>query len=148
MTVVAWDGKTLAADKMAASVGYGYTVTKLHRLWHGGIVGFSGDGDEAMALLAWLNSNDQNPDKYPASMKDGNTSALEIDPDGTVWSWGKTPYPQRVECRFYAMGHGRDFALAAMHLGKTAREAVEVACALDVFCGNGIDTMEPSAVEE
>ena len=39
------------------------------------------------------------------------------------------------------MGHGRDFTLAAMHLGHDARTAVEVACALDAFCGCGIDTL-------
>ena len=115
MTCIAWDGKTLAADKMSCSVGYGYTVTKIYRLANGGIVGFSGDGDGAMALLAWLNSP-RDAAAYPLG--------------------------QSIECQRYAMGHGRDFALAAMHLGKSAREAVEVACALDVFCGNGIDTLE------
>lgn len=141
MTVIAWDGKTLAADKMACSAGYGYTVTKLHRMRDGAIVAFAGDGDGAMALLAWLNAA-QNPAAYPEAQKDNDTSALVVRPDGSVWSYGKTPYPQRIECARYAMGHGRDFALAAMHCGKSAREAVEVACELDVFCGNGIDTME------
>lgn len=141
MTCIAWDGKTLAADKMSCSVGYGYTVTKIHRLKGGAIVGFSGDGDGAMALLAWLNSP-RDAAAYPLGQKDNDTSALVIEPGGAVWSYGKTAYPQRIECQRYAMGHGRDFALAAMHLGKSAREAVEVACALDVFCGNGIDTLE------
>lgn len=141
MTCIAWDGKTLAADKMSCSVGYGYTVTKIHRLATGGIVGFSGDGDGAMALLAWLNSL-REVAAYPPGQKDNDTCALLIEWNGSVWSYGKTAYPQRIECKHYAMGHGRDFALAAMHLGKSAREAVEVACALDVFCGNGIDTLE------
>lgn len=142
MTVIAWDGRTLAADKMSCSVGYGYTVTKVHRLRDGSIVAFSGDGDNAMALLAWLEAA-RNPATYPDAQKDGdnNASAFLVRPDGTAWSYGKTPFPQRVECRFYAMGHGRDFALAAMHLGHDARTAVEVACALDAFCGNGIDTL-------
>lgn len=141
MTVIAWDGKTLAADKMACAAGYGYTVTKVHRLRDGAIVAFSGDGDGAMALLAWLNAA-QNPVAYPEQQKDNDTSALVVKPDGSVWSYGKTPYPQRIECKSYAMGHGRDFALAAMHLGKSAKEAVEVACALDVYCGNGVDALD------
>lgn len=141
MTCIAWDGKTLAADKMACSVGYGNTVTKVYRLKSGGIAGFAGDGDGAMALLAWLESS-RDAAAYPPGQKDNDTSALVIAPGGAVLSYGKTPFPQRIECQRYAMGHGRDFALAAMHLGKSAREAVEVACALDVFCGNGIDTLE------
>lgn len=141
MTVIAWDGRTLAADKMSCSAGYGYTVTKVHRLRDGSLVGFSGDGDGAMALLAWLEAA-RNPAGYPEAQKDNDTSAVVVRPDGTVWSYGKTPFPQRIECRFYAMGHGRDFALAAMHLGHDARKAVEVACALDAFCGCGIDVVE------
>lgn len=141
MTVIAWDGKTLAADKMACSQGYGYTVTKVHRLRDGSLVALSGDGDHAMALLAWLNAA-QNPAAYPGEQKDNDTSAFVVRPDGAAVSYGKTPYPQVIEDPLYAMGHGRDFALAAMHCGKTAREAVELTCRLDVFCGNGIDTLE------
>lgn len=141
MTVIAWDGRTLAADKMSCSAGYGYTVTKVYRLTSGGMAAFAGDGDHAMALLAWLDSGRALAD-YPKAQESSDTSALVVEVDGSVWSWGKTPHPQRVECRFYAMGHGRDFALAAMHLGHDARKAVEVACALDAFCGNGIDALE------
>ena len=141
MTCIAWDGKTLAADKMSCSVGYGYTVTKVHRLASGALAAFSGDGDGAMTLLHWLNGA-RADDKYPPGQKDNETSALVIERDGSVWSFGKTPHAQRIECARYAMGHGRDFALMAMRLGKTAREAVELTCELDVFCGNGVDTLE------
>ena len=140
MTVVAWDGKTLAADKRASSCGYGYTVTKVHRLRDGSIAAFAGDGDGAMALLAWLDAA-RNPAAYPEAQKENDTCALVINQNGVAWSYGKTAYPQRIESVPYAFGHGRDFALAALHLGKTAREAVEVACALDLTCGNGIDSL-------
>lgn len=140
MTVIAWDGRTLAADKMACSAGFGYTVTKLHRLRDGSLVALSGDCDHALALLAWLNAA-QNPAAYPDAQKDSDTSAFVVRPDGSCWSYGKTAYPQRVEDRLYAMGHGRDFALAALHCGLSAREAVELTCRLDVFCGNGVDVM-------
>lgn len=139
--MIAWDGKTLAADKMACSAGYGYTVTKVHRLADGSIVAFSGDGDSAMALLRWLDG-DRQPADYPAAQKDNDTCAFVVQPNGCCVSWGKTAHPQIIEDERYAMGHGRDFALAAMHCGKTAREAVEVACRFDVYCGCGIDTLE------
>jgi ATP-dependent protease HslVU (ClpYQ) peptidase subunit len=112
----------------------------VHRLKSGGIVGLAGDGDHALALLAWLDS-EREQEKYPAAQKDNDTSALVIEPDGRVLSFGKTAHPQPVEDKVYAFGHGRDFALAAMHCGKTAREAVEIACLLDVYCGNGIDAL-------
>lgn len=140
MTVIVWDGKTLAADKRGSSHGYGYTVTKVHRLRDGGLVALSGDGDSAMALLVWLNAA-RNPALYPPEQKDNDTCAFVVEPDGRTVSYGKSPYPQVIEDRTYAMGHGRDFALAAMHMGADARKAVEVACALDFFCGNGIDAL-------
>ena len=39
---------------------------------------------------------------------------------------------------FDAIGSGSDFARAAMHLGHSAREAVEVACKLSVWCSEPI----------
>lgn len=141
MTVIAWDGKTLAADKMSCSAGYGYTVTKVHRLADGSVAAFAGDVDSAMALLHWLNG-DRDAATYPDAQKTNDTSAFVVGPDGKAVSYGKTPHPQVMEDRYYSMGHGRDFALAAMHCGKTAREAVELTCLLDVYCGNGVDTLE------
>ena len=44
----------------------------------------------------------------------------------------------QVESSFHAVGSGRDFAIAAMHLGKTAREAVELACLYDIYTGGPI----------
>lgn len=41
----------------------------------------------------------------------------------------------RVDSAFHAVGSGRDFAIAAMHYGKSAREAVELACLYDVSTG-------------
>ena len=56
-----------------------------------------------------------------------------------VYSTG--PHPECIENQMYSRASGMDFALAAMYLGKTAREAVEVACALSAECGLGIDTL-------
>ena len=45
------------------------------------------------------------------------------------------------EDKFIAFGAGRDYALTAMFLGKSAIEAVQVAIQLDTSCGMGIDTL-------
>lgn len=99
-----------------------------------------------MALLSWLNGSRDHA-AYPKSQEkdENNASAFVVGLDGVARSWGKTPHPQVLECSLYAMGHGRDFALAAMHCGKSAREAVELTCKLDVYCGNGVDTLELQA---
>lgn len=40
-----------------------------------------------------------------------------------------------------AIGSGQDFAIAAMHLGKTAADAARVAADLDLYCSGSIDTI-------
>lgn len=42
---------------------------------------------------------------------------------------------------FDAIGAGRDFAKAALHLGHTPHEAVEVACKLSLYCSEPITDM-------
>jgi ATP-dependent protease HslVU (ClpYQ) peptidase subunit len=39
---------------------------------------------------------------------------------------------------FEAIGAGEDFAITALHLGKTAREAVQIACELSPWCRDPI----------
>ena len=139
MTIIAWDGYTLAADKAAHNNGYLSTVTKIYRV-PDGLVGLSGDGDAAMDLLEWF-QNGRIAKDYPAAQK-GNgdrSGALFIDKQKQIWSYDKSPNAQQYMQKFHAMGCGRDYAMATMHLGFDSVKAVEVACALDVYCGNGID---------
>lgn len=141
MTVIAWDGKTLAADKAATNVGFSSTVTKIYRV-PAGLVGFAGNGDAAMQLLQWFREG-MDVKNYPECQKgeDDAASAIFVSKDGSVYGFGSSPWPQRNENVCQAFGSGRDYALAAMHLGFDARRAVEVAIALDNDCGCGIDTL-------
>ncbi|AVQ81666.1 hypothetical protein [Variovorax sp. PMC12] len=140
MTVIAWDGKTLAADKRAVHAGYtGGTVTKIHR-WPGGLCAFSGDLDVGVQLVEWLRAGAV-PADFPKLQTENAANFLVIHVDGSVCQYERTPVPLVFEEGRRAMGSGRDFALAAMHLGHDARAAVEVACALDSGCGNGIDVL-------
>ena len=140
MTIIAWDGKTLAADKRATHCSYkGSSVTKIHT-WEGGLCGFAGDMDTAVTLLAWLRAGAV-PSEFPQIQCEDPSTLLVIYADGRVAEYGRTPFPMFLEGPFHAVGSGKSYALAAMHLGKNARKAVEVACALDSYCGNGIDTL-------
>lgn len=150
MTVIAWDGRTLAADKQNTCHGYASAVTKVY-LVPGGRVGFAGNAYHAMELLAWFNAG-RPADAWPAPAdRNDCADALFVDDERSeLWLYcGQSAYGQRLEDTYTAMGCGRDYALAALHLGKTAREAVDVACALDVRCGCGVDVLElqPSPTE-
>lgn len=140
MTVIAWDGKTLAADKRGTVAGMAYAVTKIHRL-PDGLVAFSGGGAHAAELLNWF-FGARNPAAYPRCDDEGGAGALHINQDGRIFMYSAAnPFPERIEEAFFARGAGRDYAMAAMHLGCDARRAVEVACVFDTGCGSGIDTL-------
>lgn len=142
MTCIAWDGKTLAADKRACYGVMICTVTKIERV-NDLLVGAAGELTFCRQLIAWVRSG-RDPKDFPAiqSSKDDWQPLLVIETDGTPSLYERSPYPIRYEQQHVAIGSGREFARAAMHLGCDARKAVEVACALDNGCGNGIDTLE------
>lgn len=142
MTVIAWDGRTLAADKRGVAAGYGFTVTKLFRT-ELGLVGVDGYFDSCLELVEWIRSG-ANPSEHPDSQKDEKrySYAVLITPDKKILRYECGPLPIKVEEKFYACGSGRDYALAAMYMGATAEKAVAVASHFDTECGNGIDTLE------
>lgn len=143
MTVIVWDGTTLAADKQGTSANLARTVTKIHRIPNG-ILGFCGVLSHGMAVLEWFR-NGEDKDKWPYPKGDdvASTAVLVIRADGAcMYHTDEGPHPERFEDPFIAIGSGRDYAMAAMYLGCDARHAVEVACKFDVTCGQGIDTLE------
>lgn len=141
ITCIAWDGLTLAADKRATVSSLNRTTTKIHRVGKT-LVGYCGDADQGLEMLAWIRKGAK-PVSFPTSQrnKDDWAATLVISPGSVIQLYERTPYPIRYEDKQYAIGSGRDYALAAMHLGKTAKEAVEVACFFDPGCGNGVDTL-------
>ena len=139
MTCIAWDGATLAADRQASVGSLRVATTKIIRLASGGLCGGSGDGPILRALLQWA-VDGMSQDKYPEN-KDTDADMIYIAPDKTCWLYTRNCFPLAVEQPFMATGSGRDFAMAAMYLGKTASEAVTVAAALDTGVGHDIDTL-------
>lgn len=142
MTVICWDGHTLAADKRAGGNDMPRTVTKIRRAKNGSLIGCTGTACGDMELMAWYEAG-ADADKFPAIHRDNAQSShmIEITPDRKVRMYMNCPFPATFEDGNHAIGSGRDFAMAAMHIGKNAREAVEVAIALTATCGNGIDTL-------
>lgn len=141
MTVIAWDGKTLAADKRSSFGGMHATVTKLYRI-NGSLVGCAGGSAQNAEMRVWFSAG-CDAKLFPEPQRDSDkcVSMLVVSPDGVLRQYENSPHPFIVENKLWAIGSGRDFALAAMHLGLPADRAVEVACALDCTCGNGIDTL-------
>lgn len=148
MTTIAWDGKTLAADKMGDRSGLRTTLTKIWR-WHGTpqiILAGCGRIDHVVALKDWY-ENGAIPENYPAfQSNDDKGSTLIVVRGALVFVYQATSVPVPIENCFDAWGSGRDFAISGMSLGLTAREAVEHAAKFDTGTGCGVDAfdVEPS----
>lgn len=142
MTVIAYDGRRLAADKQNTVHGFSDRVTKIFRV-PGGMVGFAGHAVHIARLVEWFKAG-RPADAWPApTSEDKCGDALFIDGDGRIFLYsGESPIPMVSESPFAAMGSGRDYALAALYLGHSASDAVRVASALDIHCGQGVDVLE------
>lgn len=141
MTCIAWDGRTLAADRRATRGTVIAEVTKIFKV-RDVLVGCSGDAQFHAALREWVRA-ERKPEEYPTHQRDKDDwqPMLVIESNGSISFYERSPYPIRFHDKHFAIGSGRDFALAAMHLGLSSEAAVGVACCLDSGCGNGIDTL-------
>ncbi len=142
MTVIAWDGKTLAADKLITFGSTRGTVTKLFRYGHE-LLAICGNASTGREILHWYRDG-ADPAAYPSVNRDPDKGAslICIRPPGEVWKYESSPHPFRLEGKFAAFGCADEMALVAMECGKSAREAVEVVCKFNIYCGNGVDTLE------
>ena len=142
MTVIVWDGKTLAADKQATNSGLKMTCTKLRRV-NGCLIGVSGDFDLAQTTVKWF-ADGADPEKFPKHQEtdDKWVGLVCITPDKRVLKYERSPYPMEyTEMEFFAVGSGRDYALGALAMGADAVTAVEVASRFDNGCGLGVDVL-------
>lgn len=141
MTVIAWDGRALAADRLMQSGDTRQPTTKIWR-HGGGLVGVTGNLSVGMEMLAWFRAGAE-PAAFPASNRNLGEGAtlVHVDAAGRCWRYDSTPHAFVVEGPFAAFGSGDMAALVAMHCGKTAREAVEVAAVYCSSVGLGVDEL-------
>ena len=142
MSVIVWDGKTLAADKQLTVGAVRFAGTKIFEI-RGSLVGFSGDFDFAQSMKHWFESGCE-VEKYPASQNDNDrwVGMLVVTKDRKIYKYERSPYPMDMtENKVYAFGSGREFALGALSMGADAQKAVEIAMLHEINCGVGIDKL-------
>ena len=141
MSVVAWDGKYVAADQQATSGQMMCKCVKLMKV-RGYAVGFVGREDVGLMLVEWFRAG--------AKIEEWLTDVQQSEAGGTLIvvgrnkAWEICEYPIFAEILdpFWAWGTGREVALGAMSMGVDARTAVEAAIKFDVSCGVGVDFFE------
>ena len=139
MSVLAWDGHTLATDRQITN---GNTITTpicKHERYGAELLGLVGALGASRAMRDWYIAG-ANPDAFPKLRPDTNAVLIVVHADGSLSEYSGEPYACRYAAGLpYAAGTGESAALAAMRCGKTAAEAVQIACEVDIYCGGGVD---------
>jgi ATP-dependent protease HslVU (ClpYQ) peptidase subunit len=142
MTTIAYTNRVLACDSCYSAVNVIWTrAPKIKRLSTGALIGFSGDTDARamMDLFDRVKTEKQLPTRKQILDLQFDTDALFIMRSGRIfnvecgyneghWEGGLYEWGER----FAATGSGGKFALVAMECGKTAVEAVHMACRRDI----------------
>jgi|ERR1035437_4350763 ATP-dependent protease HslVU (ClpYQ) peptidase subunit len=139
MSVVAFDGIHIAADRQGTSGEYINRSTKIRRLLNGDVIAWTGTSENGLAVAQWYEAG-ADPALWPASQKGEDWSRLIVVSKGRVFTYEQLPIKRLIEDRFSAWGSGRDFALGALANGASAVEAVKVASKLSASCGMGFNS--------
>jgi hypothetical protein len=137
VSVVAFKDGVMAADSRAYGGRGQYSPGrkhKAHRLDDGSRLGIvSAVLGEPEKFLAWFKAG-ADAEAWKGDKPD--LRALLVRPSGEVFLYEDSITPSGpIQCQFYAIGSGSDFAIGAMAMGAAAAEAVEIAAMFDSNCG-------------
>jgi hypothetical protein len=102
------------------------------------IIGTSGESSPSLLFVDWYGSGEAVPDQLIYGSAD--FTCLIVESDG-IYEADAYCRPEKIVEPFYAIGSGSKAALAAMHCGKSAAEAVEIACRIDPYSAPPIVVM-------
>lgn len=129
MSVIVWDGVSVAADTLCVrgdSKTYSRKIFKID----GYVIGAVGPSDYAEAMLAWLRKNPANPpmEEFPkdTQSKDDFAIGVVFRADEQPRVYDRVPFPTIPLGDKFAVGSGRDCAIVALRLGASVYHAVEV----------------------
>ena len=131
MTTIAFDGKTMAADKQTSGRYIEGSVTKIRKI-NGSVYAATGGLEETEEFFAWVTAGGDKP-----MIKD--FEALEAKSTNCWWRGEKL-----IRCKTTvpaARGSGAGFAMGAMMAGADAKTAVNISAKLDPHTGCGIKTI-------
>lgn len=130
MTTIAWDGAYLVGDTQAHAI-IKRLVVKIFQInkdvWFGG----SGLYDDVLLVRGWLKYNDTKPE-----LEDSFSGIIVR--KGVAFRVEQKLIESPIQESHHAIGSGSPYAMMAMHLGKTAEEAVVLASLFDSDTNNQI----------
>ena len=139
MTTIAFKDGVMAADTLvtSADVRRG-SVRKIQRLDDGTLFGISGHSGFHTFVAEWIAAGCKWSAR-PKIPEGTNLHILVAKTSGSILSINQTFVATEIETDFVAIGSGNEFAMGAMAMGASARDAVLVAARFDVFTGGNID---------
>lgn len=143
MSVVVWDGTSLAADRQSIINDMRSTASKICRL-PGALGAWVGTHSQGLLLIDWYRDG-ADPAQWPAFQKDKEewTRLIIVNNKGLVWEYECEPVKILLEDPYMAWGSGAQYAMGALAMGASAKQAVEIANRFCVTCGVGVDVMTP-----
>lgn len=125
----------MAADKQGNNNAYKFIITKIFRLKDGGVAGIAGDFASGLKVVEWFNGAEK-----PLFDKEDSFTVM-VARDDECFIYEPSLIPIKIEQSFFSIGSGSHFALAALHLGKSAKKAIEVATFFDPDTGMGYEEL-------
>ena len=144
MTVIAYDGKTLAADRLKLSNDL-KTITKKIMVKNNIVFAITGTLCHFEPLIDWYIKG-ANPNDYPKFQSTDDWSRLIVFENGKLFHYESEPYKLHIKEKIAAFGSGRDFALGALAMGADAKTAIKIASRFCTSCGMGIDAVDLTKV--
>ncbi len=139
MTTIAASRSQIAGDQKCTDDGTAFRTRKIRRIGQA-VVGAAGNSGSISKFFKWLEAADPDADP-PKFGKDDELAALVLTPAG-LFAYDTTCEPEEILDDFYAVGSGKQAALAAMHLGCDPKSAVEIACKVDDATSGPVDMLE------
>ena len=135
MTTIAWDGKTIAADRLCSY--HSNAVDKLVRMPDGSVCAGAGDSACVAELIAWIAGGASEKPTFPPD----SMTVLQVFHGFRARYFQSRCVPFPVSTTFFAIGSGADYAMGAMAMGALACDAVKIAAQFDSDTGDGIDSI-------
>lgn len=149
MTTIAYRDGIMACDSCwSENEAWDTSQTKIKRLSSGALLGSAGDNDgrQIDRLLDKVKTPAGLPDKAAFLAIRCNYAGILVLPRGRVFKVGATHVSEahwdkeldedigiwEINSSFCAAGSGKEFALGAMAAGKSALDAVRIACRFDL----------------
>ena len=137
MTVIAWDGRTLACDSQGTEADG--TISAVEKIWSVDgetLIAAAGVVAEGLEMKRWYLDGAE-PERFPTLPGyDKLDTVLVVVTAEAVRAYHQIPYPVLYAVDDpHAWGGASQIARTAMYLGKGAKRACEIACELSVRCG-------------